>query len=227
MQSPPNGISVCTHGAEQEPVVIIDDFFPSPQPIQDYAKTAPFAVHGAFYPGVRAPFDPSYLRGPAKALHYAVTEVFGFKKNPAVSECFLSIVTTPPAGLQPAQRRAHFDCNDGETLAILHYLCDEADGGTSFYRHRATGFETITEERRQTYLDTVEHEERQYGEPPQGYLSGTNHQFEQIASYGAKFNRAIIYRGYSLHSGDISNAQNFDAPLGAGRLTVNSFITVT
>ncbi|NNU17468.1 hypothetical protein HK107_14135 [Parvularcula sp. ZS-1/3] len=225
MQQPPDGIIVHRHGREQQPVVVIDDFVPYADQIMEFASKATFGESGAFFPGVRAQFDPGYLRGASEALKYATREVFGIKSNPAVKQCYLSYVTTPPAALKPEQRRAHYDTSDPNMLAILHYLCDEEDGGTSFYRHRATGFETVPQERSLPLLKEIDRETEAFGEPAPGYLNGDTEQFERIASYKAKFNRAIIYRSMTLHSGDISNDRAFTTDIKTGRLTVNSFVT--
>ena len=41
----------------------------------------------------------------------------------------------------------HVDTTQNNQLAIVHYLCNNEHGGTSFYRHKASQFEVISAER--------------------------------------------------------------------------------
>jgi len=54
-------------------------------------------------------------------------------------------------------------------------------------------------------------------------MCGSNNEFEEIMSFEAKFNRLIMYRGTSLHSGIIRPEYNFDPNPQTGRLTITSF----
>jgi hypothetical protein len=104
-------------------------------------------------------------------------------------------------------------------------LCEPTHGGTSFYRHRSSGFEYINETRSGSYLSSLEKEIKLYGMPPQPcYIKDENVFFERITSVAAKFNRAVIYRCSSLHSGDISADYQFDMNPMTGRFTIASFI---
>jgi len=40
----------------------------------------------------------------------------------------------------------------GTELACVHYLFKQNHGGTAFYRHRRTGFEVVTQERKAEYF---------------------------------------------------------------------------
>jgi len=62
------------------------------------------------------------------------------------------------------------------------------------------------------------------GIPPPGYVNGSTALFEQIAAYDAVFNRALVYRGTSLHSGSLPPDFVPDANPRTGRLTVNTFL---
>lgn len=133
-------------------------------------------------------------------------------------------MTTPPDRLTPIQRLPHFDSTDPGYLALLHYLGGPEEGGTSFYRHRASQFETIDASRLDTYTGMLQEEVREYGLPKRQYFSGTDQQFEKIGGVEARFNRMVIYRGYRLHSGDIAQPERIGAPDAAPRLTINTFL---
>lgn len=77
------------------------------------------------------------------ALSEVLVKIFGLSKGVSVQECFLSLTTTLPEQLVPLQRFPHVDGGDDGKIAILHYLCGVKQGGTAFYRHKSTGFETI------------------------------------------------------------------------------------
>ena len=62
------------------------------------------------------------------------------------------------------------------------------------------------------------------GLPPAQYVNGDTPLFERSARYEAAFDRAIVYPGASLHSGDIPPGFVPDADPRTGRLTVNSFL---
>jgi Family of unknown function (DUF6445) len=62
--------------------------------------------------------------------------------------------------------------------------------------------------------------------PPAAYYSG-DQRFERIAGYEASFNRALLYRGITLHSGAIINPAGLSPDPRVGRLTINAFLEPT
>ena len=62
-----------------------------------------------------------------------------------LSMCDYSLVSTPAQELAPPQRIPHVDSLAKSGLATIHYLFKANLGGTAFYRHRRTGFESIDE----------------------------------------------------------------------------------
>lgn len=111
------------------------------------------------------------------------------------------------------------------SIAILHYLSRGDYGGTAFYRHRSTGFETIDAARHPRYMEMLSADFAMHGEPPSGYIQGDTPIFEQIARYDAVFNRALIYRSSLLHCGEVPNSAGFPADVRTGRLAIASFLT--
>lgn len=223
---PHQRVSIERFGAEDEPVVVIEDFCTVPEALLRQSAASTFNPGGRHYPGQRAPAPSAYLAERMDLLKDLLTDVFAAGKGAALVECNFSIVTTRPEALTPIQRLPHFDSTDKSYLALLHYLCPADAGGTSFYRHRATGYETITEARLQTYTDSVQADASRLGLPPAAYFSGSTDQFERIGRVEAAFNRMVIYRGYRLHSGDIHRPEQIGQKGVTPRLTVNTFLKV-
>ena len=211
-------------GEEKQPVVIIDDFFSRPDILISEANSSTFEPRGKFYPGLRAQGNVSYLAEKMNLLTAILKDIFGVKLGLKVIECNYSLVTTRPEKLLPIQSLPHFDGLDSGRFALLHYLSSEEKGGTAFYRHRKTGYETITEERFETYKATLEEEAQENGLPPRQYFNQSSDQFEQLLKIEAKPNRMIIYRSITLHSGYIPDDFNFSTDPLEGRLTLNTFL---
>jgi hypothetical protein len=133
-------------------------------------------------------------------------------------------VATPPQKLKLLQRIPHFDSVDKNGLATVHYLFKSDLGGTSFYRHRKTGFEFIDENRTFDYYSSLESENDGENMPGSGYIDGDTALFERIAEQKGVFNRLIVYRRNSLHSGSISKNFILDPNPLSGRLSISTFL---
>lgn len=216
-------IDISRIGAEENGVVRVTDVFPNPEAEIEIAAAAPFARINPHYPGVRAAVDDRILAMFRAALSTFAGEAFGLQPEAWEGAAWYSIVTTPPGELAPIQRLPHYDGVQPDLVAVLLYLQRTEHGGTNFFRHKDTGFETITAERFHSYRDSLEKGVRHVGLPPPGYMDDGAPLFERIAAVEPAFNTMVFYRGCSLHSGSIRN----DAPLSAdprqGRLTINGF----
>ena len=213
-------------GAEQLPVLVIDNFLSAAELLIEYAAShcAFDGVSDTFYPGTRAPVPPIYCFAVRAFLGEAIGKTFGLEGRTVSGELgHFSLVTTPPARLGVLQRMPHFDNANPRQLAVLHYLCGPENGGTSFYRHRRTGFEFIDAGRRAAYTQAVQQDMAVHGTPPARYICGADARFERTASFAAAFNRVLIYRSINLHSADIAPGFRFDGNPRSGRLTVNTF----
>lgn len=208
-------------GDEQEPVVIIDDFSSNPDALVGKLTGAAFNLPPSHYPGVRQAIDATYLAENGARLEDIMRNIFGITKGASVIECNASIVTTPREQLSPFQCFPHFDGVERERLAVLHYLCEPKHGGTAFYRHTSTGYETINAERHSDY--SAARQDEYDGSLPPNYFYGDRDGFERIGEVRAKFNRCIIYRSQLLHSGIISNEYDFSPSPTQSRLTLNTF----
>ena len=210
-------------GNEAEPLVIIDDFSEQFEALRQTAEASTYTVTGPHYPGIRAQADPSYLGPQMAVLKDVLTKVFGYASGANLIECAYSLVTTPPLKLTPIQRLPHFDSTDPKRLALLHYFGDASSGGTAFYRHVSTGFETISQARHQAYTAALQAEINKNGLPPAAYYAA-GPLYERIGEVEAKPNRMVLYRGYRLHSGIIPTDVTLSTDPKQGRLTLNTFL---
>lgn len=216
-------VRVETIGREREPVAVIDDFAPDPDGLRAVAAGLAFAPDTNHYPGVKAPVTRAYFEGTGRTVATVLRDVFGHADGATLLGAWYQMVTTPPTALSLVQRVPHFDAVEPGRIAIVHYLSMDDQGGTSFYRHRATGFETIGEERAPAYFAQVNADLAARGRPPPGYIADDSPLFERIATFEPRFNRALIYRSHLLHSGAIRPDCALSADPMLGRLTVGSF----
>lgn len=221
-------ISAMRLGLQQEPLIVVNDMLRDPDALVEFAATQivyqPAGRGDGGYPGLRGPAPLNYVAHVAKAVGPLLMRIFGLK-DVALSNasCSFSIVTTPPDQLTVGQRMPHVDTVDPLQFALLHYLCDARFGGTSFYRHRATGFETISEQNEADY-EAAWQEEVAERLPSPGYVSGDTERYERIGSCDARFNRLAIYRSCLLHSGNIPSDAILSSDPRRGRLTANIFL---
>lgn len=210
-------------GTEGGVVVTIDNFLLDADQMVDYAaRGASFVTAGALYPGVQAPLPapyPLYAHFFTKAL---IPEAFGFADALDVIDCraTFSMMTVPPDKVGIRQRIPHMDMPDPDNIVVLHYLFDDPEGGTAFYRHRKTGFEAMDNDRRKIYEEILKDELAAH--PQDEYIRASSPIFEQIARYPAKFNRAILYRSNTLHAAAVASGFTYSKDPRQGRLTANT-----
>ena len=214
-----------TFGREAASLLVIDNFVAEPERLVKKAAMAQFTAGGRFYPGIRAKAPPSYEHFLATRLQPLLAEHFGFASSSlSLPMCHFSLVTTAAARLAPMQRIPHVDSLSREGFATIHYLFKGKLGGTAFYRHRATGYESLDEVRGPEYFRVLEAQSAGPDSPALNYINGDTALFEQIASADGVFNRMLVYRRNSLHSGAIDGAFVPDPNPRTGRLSINSFI---
>ena len=205
-------------------MLVIDDFAADPDALVDHAAAlAPFPpAQQTFYPGLRAPVPMGFVQAVHDYMAPALQAVFGLAGQSVVSGGWeFSLVTTPPKALTLRQRLPHIDSTNPGNLALLLYLAPEGQGGTSFYRHRSTGFETIGEARFDASEAALAAEAAEH--PPSGYICGDTPIFERIADYAPVFNRLIAYRSQGLHAASLAPGFVGAADPRKGRLTLNLF----
>jgi hypothetical protein len=209
-------------GPHGSPVVCIDGFWSDPDSLITLACESVFIDVGSRYPGVRAPAPQAYADALLQATAMLIQTAFGAPPERELDLCAFSIVTTPSRSLRPIQRIPHFDGPERGRIAFVHYLCAPEQGGTSFYRHRATDLCEVTPETVGQYRNEVV-AELEDEDPSDSYVTGDTRFFERIHQVDARFNRLIIYKGNALHSGDITDATVLSEDPRQGRLTVNGF----
>lgn len=210
-------------GNERQPVLVIENLWPQARELVEIAaQKHDYSHRSLYYPGLRSNAPPEYVRAVVAQLAELICATFSLPNELIITDSTFSLVTTPPEKLVPFQRVPHFDSSDPNRLALLHYLSDL--GGTSFYRHRGTGLEVITEDVQEQYVRTVNEEVRSKGLPPHQYVEGDTELFERTAKYEAVFNRALIYRGNMLHSVNVPAGFVPDLNPRTGRLSANTFL---
>jgi hypothetical protein len=221
-------IEALTFGAERAPLLVIDNFVAAPDELVRIARGEKFTEQSRYYPGLRAPAPAAYRRSFAGRLQAVLGEHFKLTGGElSFPLCHYSIVTTPSARLMIPQRIPHVDSLPSAGLASIHYLFRRNLGGTAFYRHRKTGFEYIDEARNEPYLRSLGDENLRLETAGGGYINGDTDLFEQIERRDGVFNRLLIYRRNSLHSGCIDESFVPDPDPSTGRLSINCFIDFT
>jgi hypothetical protein len=214
-------------GREGAPLLVIDNLVADPGPLLHKAARSGFYVRSANFPGIRARAPAAYECFLESVLRPLLPEHFGMQPGRfSFSMCHYSLVTTPPESLRFLQRVPHVDSTDGHGLATVHYLFRGDWGGTAFYRHRRTGFEVIDDVRKPEYQRCLQQESGGEGALPPGYINGDTALFEQVDRVDGLFNRMLVYRRNSLHSGSIDSARVPPADPLAGRLSINTFVDV-
>lgn len=189
---------------------VVDGVFADPAAARDAALSpAPPLDHpGDFYPGARYPLPADFHRAFADWL--GVAEPSGF----------VSVVTRPAAELLPIQTLPHFDTTDERIFAAVIYLFEAGFGGTSFYRHRSTGYELLSAGTEPLYRAALRREVADPARIPRRYRNGDDALFERIHRQEPRFNRMILYPARLLHAGDIEPDYAGAAGPGDGRLTI-------
>lgn len=213
-------------GQEQNPLFVVEDFFDTPQVLINEAKdNVAFKTDDSdFYPGVRKPINQEYRDYVCRFIEQNLLPFLPeFDHSSATcSKSVYSIANVSPKQLLPIQRIPHFDTQEPRQWAVVHYLCEPQMGGTGFFRHQKTGYESMSPDRSRHYQRVLDDQATTEGLPPAAYLQGSTELFEMIHSVDAKFNRAIIYPGNLFHSGLIKKWQV--QGVGDSRLTANSFV---
>jgi hypothetical protein len=212
-------------GNERAPVMVIEDVWPDAHALVEAAtRKTDYSVRSLYYPGVRSSVPPEYAHAITSQLRDSILSTFGLSGELKITDANFSLVSTPPDKLVAFQRVPHFDSTDPNRIALLHYLCGPEFGGTSFYRHRSSGIEAVTDENRERFTRAVNDEAKSGGMPPARFIDDDTPMFERIARYECAFNRALIYRGRNLHSVNTPRTFIPTTDPRAGRLTANTFL---
>jgi hypothetical protein len=212
-------------GNEKAPLLVIDNVVRGADELTQYAARLRFSSNSAFYPGVRAEAPHEYQHFLLNNFAEEFQKFFELSSDKfSLSLCHYSLTTTPASELRLLQRIPHFDSLERSGLASVHYLFKRPLGGTAFYRHIKTDFESIDESRKIRYLASLESENGGPNIPKSGYINGDTPLYQQIMRVDGVYNRMIVYRRNSLHSGCIAEDFIPDLNVLMGRLSINAFI---
>ena len=216
-----------TLGREGAPLLVIDHLVADPERLVARAARRAFDARSDYFPGPRTRAPAMYEQFLESVLNPLLPEHFGMRSGRfRFPMCHYSLVATPPAQLRFLQRVPHIDSVGTDGLATVLYLFHGHWGGTAFYRHRQTGFETIDKPRWETYFRRLEAESHGNDAPAPGYINDSTALFEQIDKVDAVFNRLLVYRQNSLHSACIDDDDVPPPDPRRGRLSINTFIDV-
>lgn len=215
-------------GGEGEPVVVVDAASGVRDALVEAAARSPFepaAGAGSGYPGLLGPAPTAYVRAMVDYALPLIQRHFGTGAvAPVRARGNFSLVATPPDRLLPEQRAPHADAADHMQFAVVHYLSPNNRDGTGFFRHEATGFETVGPDRLAAYNAARARE----GVPPPaagpGYPTDAGGAFREIGRVDAAPDRLVLYRAALLHSGLVSAVPTRAHDPRRGRLTGNLFL---
>jgi len=219
-------------GHEKSRLIIIDEFEEDPFQLINLASSmgAYLSQDQTYYPGVKSSvaaniiqIEPYFNRLKDK-IRRAMFAAYGHSQITISSSSF-SMITLKPEALQFEQVVPHTDGISENNYAILHYLSPMVQGGTGFYRHKSTGYEIISGDKRSDYLKGLAEDVKIYGQPKAQYIDSSTDIFEKIYQIEGRFNRLVIYPTRLLHSGLINEACTFSDDPRKGRLTANIFVT--
>ncbi len=215
-------------GRELAPLMVIDNLVADPDALIEVAAGKFFGDVTSYYPGVRSKAPLTYQQFILGQMRALFGEYFSLQPSTIrFTMCHFSVVTTPANRLSHLQCIPHIDSVFGNELAFVHYLFRRDLGGTAFYRHRGTGFEVINQSRQVEYFARVEEEKNGPNKPEVGYINGSTALYEQVGKQEGVFNRLVIYRRNSLHSGSIRGDFVPDPDPRTGRFSINGFLAGT
>ena len=207
-------------------VVVIDDVLLDPGALVDWARRQAFEPPGSLpYPGV--------IVGAPAGLSARCADFFlrhagaPFRASRTLGhDVRLSMVTTPPAQLDPRQWQCHRDRVSTDprivfVASVLYLFRDPALGGTSFYVPRQSPGATERIQYDSQTLTPAQFTAR-YGLQA-GYMDGSSAYFDCVARVPAAWNRMILYDAGFFHSGDIGRPDLLTTDPATARLTLNGF----
>lgn len=221
----PNASAKITYlGKDKIPLLVIDDLLENPDSVVEFSASQNWEKpKTSFYPGIIAQLPDEYMTSLKQLLGSNLIRAFGFDAaKPINLSGFFALTTYELDEFGPWQRIPHFDNVHSNHVAMVHYLGKNQTGGTGFFKHLNTGFESISHENRDEYLGKVSDFIDANGQMLQWYTGPLTPGYEMYFDVPFKFNRAIIYPSYILHCALYDGTQANADPY-SGRLTANTF----
>ncbi len=219
-------ISFSRIGYEEQPLLVIDDLLLNPDELVEMAASSKWSMpNETYYPGINAQLPEAYSKTVIEGLREHIARAFNIPKNQKlIVNGFWGLTTLPLEEFDPWQKIPHYDRAELDHLAMVHYMNKDQKGGTGFFRHLPTGFESISPNRVQEYRDYVTNWIENGGDKLlKNYAGNETPDFELFHSVPFKYNRIAIYPSYVLHCA-LYDASNQDGNPLTGRLTANNFI---
>lgn len=218
-------IQVRRIGESREPMIVIDDFLSNPGALVSAATQAQWTeLPPGGYPGRRSALPGAYVRSVLRRMDEPIRRQL-LKTSMQLDrfDCSFSLVTRAPEELTPLQRVPHIDVATETRVAILHYLSGSEFGGTAFFRQDATDLEQVRPGDRARYLEARARDLAKLSQDDQYPTDGTPG-YTRTSFCEARFNRLLVYRSCTLHSGIIDNPDLLSTDPAKGRLTANFFV---
>ena len=216
-------IDVRRIGEEQQPVFVVDEAFNGCEDLVEFAAQSAFVTPtaGSYYPGLNAHLPSNYLSTLLPALERPLTEIFdALPGRLGRAYGFFGLTNLSPAQMAVRQSLPHTDSANARSFATVHFL-SASFGGTAFFRHKATGFEVVSNVRANEFQTVRTREINSHDGRPRETLSDL---YEEIAHVEPAFNRLILYRATQLHAMRLENAEALNTNPKSGRLTANTFL---
>lgn len=225
--NPAARVRILPIGRSREPVIVVEDALLDPDAAIEQAEQLSFEAadegRGGF-PGLRAKAPRALAETLVEGAMPLIERMFGLARASLSGfDARFSIVTTPPAALHPMQRIPHIDTRDPRRIAILFYLGRGGIGGTAFFRQDSTGLEQVGPDRFDSY-HAVRRSDLARVPPGGGYPGADMPGYTETAHFEARFNRLLVYRSCSIHSGIIPSDTRLSPDPRLGRLTLNIFL---
>lgn len=212
------GLSSCfsstrSGSRKMQSIIVVDDFFSRPDRIREIALRVEYVdVRGLNYPGFQS--KRAYF---SEALKTAFSELTGemLRIDPANLTFGKFRVMLEATG---SRLKVHLDSAADWTGLIYLNLPAQCEGGTAFFRHKATGLEgqpSLEEAARFGFTDVGKFEE-QIIEPDTLRTDA----WQQTTFVAMKYNRLVLFRGSELFHGHTSS---WGRTVAEGRLTQNFF----
>lgn len=215
-------------GIDRRPLLIIDSVLRYPEQLVKYAvEHGQFRTpHGtSYYPGMNGVLPQNYGTTLLPALRPILEGVFFIPRDKPVSlDSYFGLATYDVKALKPEQCVPHFDSSNPFRVALIHFLFKKPYGGTAFFRHLPTMYESVAGERFKPYCAQVT-QELETLVTPQAYVSTETPRYSQIDYVEGIYNRLIAFSTTSLHSGILNEVELSTDP-DVGRLTANCFVEV-
>ena len=156
-----------------------------------------------------------------------------FVPNPAALRAKAEALTYQPMGRHYPGLRAEVAPEDvaqylspnGELIAQTFGFTRGIEVVSAGYSIVTTHPSQLTPIQRLPHYDAMLHRDvAQHGLPEPSYISGDTPIYQQIARFAARPNRALIYRGHTLHCADLPAGLDLSPDPKRARLTVNTFL---